>query len=314
MSAVRGYADWKPRDETLYWVGIVAEVLKEYEEYLPISLRQIFYRLVAEHGFEKTEEAYNRLGTWIGRARRAQLLPFDAIRDDQGRAHAVQSYPDRAGFWAFVREHANAYRRDRMNGQEIRMEVWSEAGMTEQLARVAWRYGIPVYSSRGFASVTNSHAVAERALEFWGTTVLLHVGDHDPSGVSIYESLVKDAQSFLLQEREWEHGDISRDGILLAEMAEKAGPWIRPVRVAITEEQIEEHGIETAPPKKEDSRTKNWIGETAQAEALPPDLLQEILTEAIESRLDMDRYEEECGLEKPDEESIDGLLKQAEAG
>lgn len=62
MPALRGYADWKPKEETLYWVGKVRGVLDEYRDYLPITLRQIFYRLVAEHGFDKTEQAYNRLG------------------------------------------------------------------------------------------------------------------------------------------------------------------------------------------------------------------------------------------------------------
>ena len=54
----------------------------EYEDYLPLTVRQIFYRLVGAYGFEKTERAYERLGNHLVRARRAQIIRFDAIRDD----------------------------------------------------------------------------------------------------------------------------------------------------------------------------------------------------------------------------------------
>ena len=49
---------------------------------LPLTVRQIFYRLVGAHGYDKTEQAYARLGEHLNRARRAGLIEFDAIRDD----------------------------------------------------------------------------------------------------------------------------------------------------------------------------------------------------------------------------------------
>ena len=293
--AVRGYAPWTPKPETEQLVRQVQEVLREYRDYLPISLRQIFYRLVAEYGYEKTEAAYNRLGNHVARARRAQLLDFSSIRDDQGKPTFVQQFESVDNFWDEVADDARRFRLDRMAGQSVRMEVWSEAGMTEQLFQVAGRYGIRVYSSRGFASVTNSHAVAERALEGRKPTVLLHVGDFDPSGESIFESLTKDARAFLVQERHWRFKDVvdpEKPGKLSYPLMDESGPTIIPVRVALTEEQVEEYEVETAPPKASDSRSRNWFGETAQAEALRPDQLASILEEAIESRLDLETYDE----------------------
>ena len=50
--------------------------------------------------------------------------------------------------------------------------------------------------------------------------------------------------------------------------------------------------LPTAPPKKTDRRSVFPEGEqTVQAEALPPDLLQEILRNAIEARIDLDALE-----------------------
>jgi len=48
------------------------------------TTRQIFYRLVGSLGYEKTEQANERLGEHLSRARRAGVIAWDAIRDDGG--------------------------------------------------------------------------------------------------------------------------------------------------------------------------------------------------------------------------------------
>jgi hypothetical protein len=81
---VRGFAPWSPHQDTLALLELVRAILTEYAEYLPLTLRQIFYRLVGANGYEKTEQAYERLGEHLNRARRARLIPMSAIRDDGG--------------------------------------------------------------------------------------------------------------------------------------------------------------------------------------------------------------------------------------
>ena len=68
---VRGFAPWAPRGTTLELLEQVRGVLDEYEDYLPLTIRQIFYRLVGAHNYEKTEHAYARLCEHLNRARRA---------------------------------------------------------------------------------------------------------------------------------------------------------------------------------------------------------------------------------------------------
>jgi hypothetical protein len=48
----RGFAPWSPQPETRALLQQVLAVLREYTEYLPLTLRQIFYRLVGAHGYE----------------------------------------------------------------------------------------------------------------------------------------------------------------------------------------------------------------------------------------------------------------------
>src|SRR5262249_39320847 len=59
----------------------------------------------------------------------------------------------------------------------------------------------------------------------------------------------------------------------------------RPLHAfAVTPEQIDRLRLPTAPPKATDNRA--FSGETCQAEALPPDVLANILRTAIEERVD----------------------------
>ena len=42
----KGYAPWSPRTHTRELIDNVREVLSEYEILLPLTIRQVFYRLV----------------------------------------------------------------------------------------------------------------------------------------------------------------------------------------------------------------------------------------------------------------------------
>jgi len=50
---VRGFAPWTPQKETLALIARVNAVLREYADHLPLTVRQIFYRLVGAHGYDK---------------------------------------------------------------------------------------------------------------------------------------------------------------------------------------------------------------------------------------------------------------------
>ena len=134
--------------------------------------------------------------------------------------------------------------------------------MVPQLERVAG-----FYSSGGFDSVTVKHSVAEE-FSAMDDVVVLHIGDHDPSGVHLFGSLDADISAFL----------------------DEMGGSAEFVRLAVTPEQMIGYRLPTAPPKATDGRI--FHGQTTQAEALPPDLLASLLDGAIKSRFDMDAFSE----------------------
>lgn len=292
----RGYAPWAPRAPTVVLMGQVADVLEAYREHLPLTVRQVFYRLVAEVGYDKTERAYARLADHLVRARRARVVAFEAIRDDGVVTRPIERYADPEDFWDVTAARIRGYRRDRQAGQPCYLELWCEAaGMLPQLARVAEPYSVPVYSAGGYPSVTANRDVAERALGRNGRTVLLHVGDLDPSGTSIFTAMSADVGAFVAADRTL------------------ATQHVEAVRVALTAEQAEGYGLPTTPAKTSDSRSRDWTGGTCQLEALAPDQLADLVRHAIDARRDLDRLHAEIAREHEDRADLYGALPAGEA-
>ncbi|MFD8621697.1 hypothetical protein [Streptomyces sp. NPDC059513] len=263
----RGFADWSPKPDTLRLVEQVRAVLDEYREHLPMTARQVFYRLVGAFQYPKEEKAYDRLQETLNRARRAKLIPMDAIRDDRA-ASAGHSfgYTSPAEFWDSVRASASYYSRPLDEGQPRAVEVWIEAqGMMPMIAEVTRQYGVVVYCSGGFESVCAKHDAAARIAYRDVPTTVLSIGDYDPSGLSILDAAAEDVAAFA---------------------AELGGTPPTVKRLAVTEEQITRHGLETAPQKGTDRRGDHMHA-TVQAEALSPTLLTDLVRAGVEGAVDM---------------------------
>ena len=266
----RGLADWSPRPKTLALLENVHSVLREYSEHLPLTVRQVFYRLVGAYGYTKDDRAYSRLCEMLVRARRARLVDFDNIRDDgvsESWAGGVYGPDD---FWAGVRSDARTYRRERMEHQASWVEVWCEAaGMAPQLYRVSEKYGIPVFSSGGFDSLTAKYDLACRLVSECRPCTIVSVGDMDPSGVSIFDAFAEDVERLA--------HDLG------------GGYPLEFIRAVVTPEQVAEFGLPEAPAKRTDNRG-DWAGGTVQAEALSPSDLANELDDVLLETINLEVY------------------------
>jgi hypothetical protein len=262
----RGFKPWRLDAASQALVDAIQAVLEEYAAHLPLTIRQIFYRLVGAHDYPKTEAAYKRLCRIIGRARRARLIGMDAIRDDGFVVNSPHCWTSPEAFLATVQRQASKLMLDRQAGQPTRLVIMCEAaGMVPQLARVAHLYGVTVMASGGFDSLTSKYEFASSCDD---DTEVLHIGDHDPSGVHIYSSLEEDVVAFA---------------------EEELASTVTFTRLAVTPAQIRRYRLPTAPPKATDRRA--FSGQTCQAEALPPDVLAQIVEAAIQQRLDTRQYD-----------------------
>jgi hypothetical protein len=277
----RGYREWRPQAESAVLMEQVKAIIEEYNAQLPLTCRQIFYRLVGAYGYEKTERAAVHLNTKLVRARRAKLIPFDVIRDDGLVAQSAYGYRGVDAWFEATKRDARNYRSNHQEGQDQFVELWCEAaGMVPQLANVTREFSIPVYSGGGFNSVTTTHGAAWKAGLRDVPTVILHVGDFDPSGETIYTALIEDIEAF------------ADDDTV-----------IEGRRIALTAEQVDEYALDTAPPK-DSKHAANWTGETCQLEALPPDTIAGIVREAIDELIDDDALQELLATEQEDRETI----------
>ena len=189
---VRGFAPWRPQRKTVAVLDDVQAVLTEYASYWPLTIRQVFYRMVGTVDYDKTETAYARLCETINRGRRAGLIDFDAFRDDGVKRLAPNSWTGPEQFRKTFAAEAARFRLDRQDGQPVKLWVLCEAaGMAPMLAKVAATYGVPVLSSGGFDSLTAKRDLAD-ALANAERAEVLHIGDHDPSGVHVFSSLSED--------------------------------------------------------------------------------------------------------------------------
>lgn len=284
MARALGLQSWRPQGKSKVLVGQVREILDEYNAYLPMTARQIFYRMVGVHGYDKTEDAYKRLLELLNRARRGGYISFDAMRDDGAVIQSPYGFPDGKGLVDTIRSQADDFRlKDRLANQHVVVEVWVEAaGMLPQVRNMTERWTVPVCTSGGFNSTTMKYDAAVRFLNRYRNTgrrtILLHLGDHDPSGMAIFRNIEADVSQMIMD---------------LDDTAETVfDPITEFVRVAVTVEQAEELELESAPPKPSDSRTVTWEGETYQCEAIDPETLAGIVKDAVTDHISTGLFDE----------------------
>jgi hypothetical protein len=206
----------------------------------------------------------------LNRARRSGRVSFDAIRDDGITKRVPFHWKDAADLVQTFINWADQFPLDRQQGQRKRLFFAVEAaGMVPLVEQIADPYGITVLSSGGFDSTTAKYDLAQTLSEFPAAEVL-HIGDHDRSGVHVFSSIAEDVSAF--------------DAGL--------GASVLPVftRLAVTPEQITELALPTAPPKETDRRSFEG-NVTTQVEAIPPDVLVAIISNAITSRIDRAAYD-----------------------
>lgn len=282
----KGYMHgWTPNDRSAEIIGQVRSVLRTVS--YAVSVRFIFYRLVGNFGYPKTERDYKNLAELLVKARRAQLIPFSAIADsDPALAGGAYGYASRKQFLN-ARKEVDAYNLYPLIGQPFRIELWSEdAGSIPMLESITNDYPITLYSTGGFSSVTVTHDIAERVMSRHVPTIFLHIGDFDPSGESIFKSMSQDVGAFISDELgcDWDEETGQTFNTV-----DDDGPDFRPIRVALTREQADDWNLETAPPKASDSRSVNWIGETVQVQAMTEAQMREVVVEALDDYFDHDQ-------------------------
>lgn len=289
MMAKRAYTDISNmRQETKILLAKVIEIVTKYQRAgYRMTLRQLYYQLVAQNIVVNKLASYQKLSGLLTDARMCGLVDWDFI-EDRVRVRKMASQWDNIS--DLMDSAINAYRRPRWNDQEYYIEVIVEKnaliGVLDPICR---EYHISIFPNVGYGSTTVIHELAERFEEHADKKcILLYFGDHDPSG----EDMVRDIRSRLIT--------FEVD--------------VEVIKVALTIDQINQYNLPPNPAKTTDPRARGYIAEHGDSswelDALPPDTLVQLLRDSIEQYIDMELYKRVKALEEAEKDQLRILIAE----
>jgi hypothetical protein len=253
----------------------------------PMTVRQVYYQLVARHMIENKRTQYQATCDLLVKMRQDGTVPWAWVEDRNRRPRQVQMYDDLGDFINVVRR---AYRRDVWQDQSAYVEVWLEkdalSGIFEDVLRT---YGVTLNVGRGYDGWDSIHNAAERLGDGRDATIL-YFGDFDPSGEDMFYSLQKRLATF--------------------------GCAPELVKCALTLEDVRRYDLPPELAKKSDTRraafVARWGDVSVELDALPATVLRERLISEVESRLDLYALEGTRAVQTADVERLNALLDKSE--
>lgn len=273
---IEKFTDHKFSPASLELIELCNDIIEEYRaQGFLLTLRQLYYQLVARSVVENTQRQYKRVGSILNDARLAGLVDWDAIED---RTRNVQTLTHWNSPAEVVAACADQYREDKWADQKYAVEVWIEkealAGVIEPVCR---RLDVAFLACRGYMSQSEQWRAAKRmqaAYEGGREPVVLHLGDHDPSGI-----------------------DMTRDNSArLALMSHD--PSLKVYRLALNMDQVEHYDPPPNPAKMTDSRAVDYVEKYGtsswELDALEPKVLSDLIEDTVLALRDEDLWNDAC--------------------
>lgn len=274
---------------------IIASAEQIIEQYLAqgfsLTLRQLYYQFVARALLPNTEAAYNKLGTVISDARRAGRIDWDAIEDRTRFLRRLSSWDTPQDILESAKD---SYHRDLWATQSVRFEVWIEKdALVGVIEGVCQENDVPFFSCRGYVSDSEMWRGAIRMRRYDHNNqkvIVLHLGDHDPSGIDMTRD-IKDRLDLFSG-----YADIE----------------VR--RIALTMEQVEEVQPPPNPAKMTDSRFSGYVAEYGdeswELDALEPQYIANLIAEHILAERDEEKWDEAVAEQEKEREQIADVIER----
>jgi len=236
-----------------------------------LTLRQVYYQLVARDVIPNNERSYKNLGSLISDGRMAGLIDWEAIID-RTRNLRKNSHWDSPS--DIIQTAANQFAFDKWQGQENYLEVWVEKdALVGVVGQICERLDVPYFSCRGYVSQSEMWSAARRLERFANLgkdLIIIHLGDHDPSG-----------------------RDMSRD---IVDRLDTFGVYPYFDRIALNIDQVEEYNPPPNPTKLTDTRCHAYIEEFGtecwELDALRPEIIEALIREKVTENCDLALFEE----------------------
>lgn len=249
-------------------IHVVNVILEDYQaQGFRLTVRQLYYQLVAKDLIPNKEREYKRIIRLCNDARMAGLIDWDALED---RTRFFRSQARWASGSDILQAAAESYHEDLWKDQGNRVFVIIEkdalVGILENVCR---SLDVPILAARGYPSVTVLREFAEAqilpAMSEEQDVVVLHLGDHDPSGIDMTRDIRDRLDIF------------TSDG---------RGGNMSVHRIALTMDQIRELNPPENPAKETDIRFAGYVARYGHSswelDALPPAYLEALVKDNIQ--------------------------------
>lgn len=157
-----------------------------------LTLRQLYYQLVAGDMIRNDDKVYKKLSSILDDLRYGGNVDWNAI-EDRGRVPYMPYTTD--GIPDAMSDIINAYRRRRCDDQDNVIEVWTEKdAISGILKRITSKYTVQLVVNKGYSSSTAMYGAYNRifdALEDGKSFHLYYFGDHDPSGLDMIRDITE---------------------------------------------------------------------------------------------------------------------------
>lgn len=249
-----------------------------------LTLRQLYYQFVSKDWIPNKQREYDRLGRIVSDGRRAGLIDWHAIVDRTRSLKGINHFDSPS---EIINVMSDAYHRDKWATQPHRVEVWIEKdALAGVFRRVCNQLDIPYFACRGYPSDSETWAAAQRLLgyvEQGQRPVILHFGDHDPSGI-----------------------DMTRDIMEKMKLFGAFGVEVR--RLALTMDQVNQYSPPPNPAKANDPRFQSYLteygDESWELDALEPTVLSSIVSAEVADLVDHDAWDDIVDDEKSERELL----------
>lgn len=271
--------------KTMAIIKKAQDIIGQYN--VRLTVRQIYYRFVGEQLIENNIKSYKRLASVLAKARESGYIGYDKIVDRTRQVIKSNSWTSPKDFFETVKK---AYRKNLLDNQDNYIEVWVEkdalAGVFEPITDA---FDINLVVGRGYPSHSALYDASLRMNKNSDKTKkVLYFGDFDPSGEDIY----RDVQ---------------------VRMRDLFGQVADFTKVSLTLEDIETYNLPPAPAKRSDSRTNAFVAKngdvSVELDALPPDILENKIKEAILDNIDIAKYQIRLDQEDAEKLEIERLIQ-----
>lgn len=271
---------------------LAAILCQEVVELHPITLRGLFYRVVSTGFLPSTDdEHYKRVGRLVTRLRRNGLIPYSWIVDSMRSTDKPSSWSGLEDFAETVRD---AYRKDFWEHMPCYVHVFTEkdaiAGVVQPVTR---EYDVRLSPCRGYTSESFAWGIADLWKRIDKPIYAAYLGDYDPSGF-----------------------DIERD--LRSKLSDLSGRDFEWVRLGVNASDFNDYNLVRLKPKKKDKRfikfQKEHGDDCAEIDALPPNVIRNLVRSFIENRIPQDEWNRLKEVEAIETESFKELLASIGGG